>query len=51
MQFNEKLDKFEIKFSNPYLDEENFDLIEHYIILNKCNNIIKSELMNKFIIN
>lgn len=51
MQFNEKLDKFEIKFSNPYLDEENFDLIEHYIILNKCNNIIKSGLMNKFIIN
>ena len=51
LQFNEQFDKFEIKFSNPYLDEENFELIEHYIILNKCDNIIKSELMNKFIIN
>ena len=48
LQFREKLISFEIKFSNPYLDETSFELKEHKIYLENSKDIIKSELMNKF---
>ena len=51
IQFKEKLKSFEIKYSNPYLDEENFELKDHIIYLQNSDQIIKSELMNNFVIN
>lgn len=51
IQFKKKLIDFEIKYSNPYLDEDNFELVDHIIKLENSDKIIKSELMNKFVIN
>lgn len=51
IQFKEKIKCFELKYSNPYLDETNFELKDHIIYLQNSDQIIKSELMNNFVIN
>ena len=48
INYKEKFKRFEVKFANPYLDENSIELIDHFIILDNENSFIKSELMNKF---